>query len=378
MAGAFRVTEDASTTGLPDDRPEAMRSSERRADRDGLAGGTRPAMKVGRGASDARPAQGRVGDHPRQVAHPLAPHPLLLVATSARPDADGSASASGDVSRAGTVGGSAPPSHRQARTSVDRGPTSGATDRACPARSRRRVGERRGPSRGKGVRAAYDHRRPVARPDRLHAERRGGRRTRPARLPRRLVRPLPADAAGDRATDREGISGQVGRHRPSRPSWPSATRSRPSPPSSSSTPRAARWRGPRACSPPGNSRSSTGGQGEARGRAARRRRPPAGDAADRRGDGPTEADADAGGGSPGRRAPSPPRRPSPIPSPGRRSSASGPRAGSIGFGSGTIIHSTPQESIILTCAHIFKLEGGRSPQPSRFPGRSRSTCSTAS
>ena len=29
---------------------------------------------------------------------------------------------------------------------------------------------------------------------------------------------------------------------------------------------------------------------------------------------------------------------------------------STGFGSGTIIHSTPEESLILTCAHIFKLE----------------------
>ena len=30
---------------------------------------------------------------------------------------------------------------------------------------------------------------------------------------------------------------------------------------------------------------------------------------------------------------------------------------STGFGSGTIIHSTPEESLILTCAHIFKLDG---------------------
>lgn len=41
--------------------------------------------------------------------------------------------------------------------------------------------------------------------------------------------------------------------------------------------------------------------------------------------------------------------------------------GSIGFGSGTIIHSTPTESIILTCAHIFKLERGPQATPSRFP-----------
>jgi thiol-disulfide isomerase/thioredoxin len=41
---------------------------------------------------------------------------------------------------------------------------------------------------------------------------------------------------------------------------------------------------------------------------------------------------------------------------------------STGFGSGTIIHSTPDESIILTCAHIFHLEGVRNQAPpSRFP-----------
>lgn len=41
--------------------------------------------------------------------------------------------------------------------------------------------------------------------------------------------------------------------------------------------------------------------------------------------------------------------------------------GMIGFGSGTIIHSTPSESIILTCAHIFKQEGARQQvPPSRF------------
>ncbi len=45
-------------------------------------------------------------------------------------------------------------------------------------------------------------------------------------------------------------------------------------------------------------------------------------------------------------------------------------AGSIGLGSGTVIYSTPQESIILTCAHIFKLQGGRQPrQASQFPNK---------
>ena len=42
--------------------------------------------------------------------------------------------------------------------------------------------------------------------------------------------------------------------------------------------------------------------------------------------------------------------------------------GSVGFGSGTIIHSTPEESLILTCAHVFKLEGRRQQPPaSEFP-----------
>jgi thiol-disulfide isomerase/thioredoxin len=40
---------------------------------------------------------------------------------------------------------------------------------------------------------------------------------------------------------------------------------------------------------------------------------------------------------------------------------------SIGFGSGTIIHSTPKESLIITCAHIFKLERRRQYAPSEFP-----------
>jgi thiol-disulfide isomerase/thioredoxin len=42
-------------------------------------------------------------------------------------------------------------------------------------------------------------------------------------------------------------------------------------------------------------------------------------------------------------------------------------ARSIGFGSGTIIESTPEESLILTCAHIFKLDGRKQAPPSQFP-----------
>lgn len=41
--------------------------------------------------------------------------------------------------------------------------------------------------------------------------------------------------------------------------------------------------------------------------------------------------------------------------------------GSIGFGSGTIVQSTPEESIILTCAHIFKMDGRKQAAPAQFP-----------
>ena len=39
--------------------------------------------------------------------------------------------------------------------------------------------------------------------------------------------------------------------------------------------------------------------------------------------------------------------------------------GSVGFGSGTVIHSSPKETLILTCAHIFKLDGQRQAAPAR-------------
>ena len=40
-----------------------------------------------------------------------------------------------------------------------------------------------------------------------------------------------------------------------------------------------------------------------------------------------------------------------------------------GFGSGTVIYSTPEESLVLTCAHIFKLDGRKQAPPSKFPRR---------
>jgi hypothetical protein len=40
---------------------------------------------------------------------------------------------------------------------------------------------------------------------------------------------------------------------------------------------------------------------------------------------------------------------------------------SIGFGSGTIIYSSSSESLLITCADIFKLDGRRQTMPSAFP-----------
>ncbi len=37
-----------------------------------------------------------------------------------------------------------------------------------------------------------------------------------------------------------------------------------------------------------------------------------------------------------------------------------------GFGSGTIIYSSAEESIILTCAHIFRVKGQQQPSPKNF------------
>jgi thiol-disulfide isomerase/thioredoxin len=42
---------------------------------------------------------------------------------------------------------------------------------------------------------------------------------------------------------------------------------------------------------------------------------------------------------------------------------------STGFGSGTVIYSTPEESLVLTCAHIFKLDGKKQVVATEFPRR---------
>ena len=40
---------------------------------------------------------------------------------------------------------------------------------------------------------------------------------------------------------------------------------------------------------------------------------------------------------------------------------------STGFGSGTVVYSTPKESLVLTCAHIFKIDGRKPTAPAKFP-----------
>ncbi|WP_165070409.1 thioredoxin domain-containing protein [Paludisphaera rhizosphaerae] len=42
---------------------------------------------------------------------------------------------------------------------------------------------------------------------------------------------------------------------------------------------------------------------------------------------------------------------------------------SVGFGSGTVIYSSQEESIILTCAHIFKVDGERKIPPAKFTNK---------
>jgi thiol-disulfide isomerase/thioredoxin len=78
-------------------------------------------------------------------------------------------------------------------------------------------------------------------------------------------------------------------------------------------------------------------------------------------------------------AAAPPARPRRDEEPGEEPAFTNPRPwetvvririlsqGAVGFGSGTIISSSPQESLILTCAHIFKLDGPRQAPPDRFP-----------
>ena len=41
--------------------------------------------------------------------------------------------------------------------------------------------------------------------------------------------------------------------------------------------------------------------------------------------------------------------------------------GAVRFGSGTVIQSSPEESLILTCAHTFRPDGELAPPPDRFP-----------
>ena len=185
-------------------------------------------------------------------------------------------------------------------------------------------------------------------------------RPRAPRLPRLLVRPLPADAPGGRAAGPRRATRSSRSTSTARPRWPSATRSRPSRPSSSSTPRARSWPGPQGAMPAARARrllQRDQGQG-------RRPRPDEPEAADSR---TNPEDAAAGRGR--------------QPEPGRARPLVNPKPWETvvrikmhlsdsewGFGSGTIIHSTAEESIILTCAHIFRIKGRAQPTPAELPG----------
>lgn len=116
----------------------------------------RTAKKAARGALDARPAQGRVGEISRHIAPPLAPHRLLSATASARPDPPRSDRAGSPCSRHVRRGG-LPTSRSQARTIGIVTPPrllkarAGALNRPLPRIAAATV-ER--PFRGKGVRAA--------------------------------------------------------------------------------------------------------------------------------------------------------------------------------------------------------------------------------
>ena len=185
-----------------------------------------------------------------------------------------------------------------------------------------------------------------------------------------LVRAVPADAPGHRATGREGLPDQVGRHRPvARPGRalpghgrPDLHRHRPD-----DRPRARPDRRAPArlrTSASLYQRGPTGRSSEARDAERREQADDAVEAQRRR--------------DPAATTTAPAAQASPNPKPWEtvvRIKVHG--QGSIGFGSGTIIYSTPEESIILTCAHIFKTGTGRISAPRGSPGRSRSTSSTA-
>ena len=209
-------------------------------------------------------------------------------------------------------------------------------------------------------------------------------RSRPARFPRRMVRPLPQGHAGCRPVDPRRVIRSRRSTSTRNPIFSGATASRAFPRSSWSTAPAReldRISGPRVGEPnwhgftrrppprpadPSKLGSHVGRRGDrrsatmttkttmqiasnqerpaARGRAARRRR--------RRPDRPAPAFTN----------PKPWETVVRIRVIGNRST---------GFGSGTVIHSTPEESLILTCAHIFKIDGRQARRhPSNFRGGS--------
>lgn len=162
-SGLFQDTDVANITGPLNPHRRRLAPSSRRVRRDSRGGfvGTRSAKMVDCGAPEARPAQGRVGvDHdPRHATLPLVTHHPLLVGTSGSPDTarPRSRRCAPWHSRSGVVTTARfATSRRVARTMVAVNRSPHASRHTALARSRvaGNMAAGRGPSRGKGVRAA--------------------------------------------------------------------------------------------------------------------------------------------------------------------------------------------------------------------------------
>lgn len=84
--GSYRYKDVAYASGLTNGGSSAWPLRVGRSRRTSPFGGERPAMMAGRGALNARPAQGRVGGHLRHIARLHETHPLLSAKASVRTD----------------------------------------------------------------------------------------------------------------------------------------------------------------------------------------------------------------------------------------------------------------------------------------------------
>ena len=190
--------------------------------------GTRSAKKAGRWALDARPAQGRVGVISRHAVRPLAASPASLGDgfRSTGPARPLPRRAGFPAVRAIGLAVSLSNSRRPARTRVSL-PRPGLVPDAAtslpgprPPATRRAAAGR--PGGKESVR--HDHRNPAVRPASPPSRpTSAGRANRSCSTSRLLVRPLPADAPGRRATGRRRATRSSRSTSTSRPTWPSAT-----------------------------------------------------------------------------------------------------------------------------------------------------------